>query len=58
MLTNVFKMGKTAIAQAIEHIAEVREKMTSSYQILGLTQAIDILEAERKLYDKIFNNQK
>lgn len=46
-------MKKTAITQAIEHIAELREKLTSSSQILGLTQAMDILED----YKKIEKNQ-
>jgi hypothetical protein len=40
---------KTAITHAIKHIAEVREKMTSSSQILGLTQAMDILEGYKDL---------
>lgn len=42
-------MEKTAITQAIKHIAEVREKMVSSSQILGLTQAMDILEGYKDL---------
>jgi len=49
-------MKKTAITQAIEHIAELREKLTSSSQILGLTQAMDILEDYKKIEkDQITN---
>jgi len=40
---------KTAITHAIKHIAGVREKTTSYSQILGLTQAMNILEGYKDL---------
>ena len=47
---------KTAITEAIKHISEVRDVMTSSSQILGLTQAMDILEEYKILEQEQIRN--
>lgn len=49
-------MKQTAIKQAIEHIKDLQNKLTSSSQKLGLAQAMDILEDYKEIEKKQIEN--